>query len=493
MKRNKVSVNYIYNMLYQVLTFLTPIITAPLLARTLGSTNLGIYDYTYTIVNWFTIVGMLGISTYGNREIAKASATNDKNVVSKKFSEIFTLQMVSVLISFTIFILLILLTNFRYKTIFIIQGLLIFSSAFEISWFYAGMQDFKKVSIRNMILKLITVIGIVLLIHSDKDLILYTSFLAVLSVINSLILFYKIGDYVNYKKPTIKEFASHIKGSIALFIPQIATTIYSVFGRTLIGMLYTDINEVAFYNYAYRFTTMILYIVTTIGTVMLPRVVQIRNEDNDEEAKRITNKTLKVALLLSIPLAIGFSTVAPFFIPWFLTENFSRVSTIICFLAPTIVFISITNVLGTQYLIPFEKTSKYTISVVSGCFISLLLNFILIRPFGGIGAAITTAITEFAVFVIQYCFVRKSFNFEGTLKKFFKYLLAASIMGVVIVLIGVALGVGFITNVIQVLVGIIIYALFLYFTKDDIYQFLFDKFKDLILSKITRKIKKTIE
>lgn len=484
MKRNKVSVNYIYNMLYQVLTFLTPIITAPLLARTLGSTNLGIYDYTYTIVNWFTIVGMLGISTYGNREIAKASATNDRNIVSKKFSEIFTLQMVSVLISFTIFALLILLTNFQYKTIFIIQGLLIFSSAFEISWFYAGMQDFKKVSIRNMILKLITVVGIILLIHDDSDLILYTSFLAILSVFNSLILFYKISDYVDYKKPTIKEFCSHIKGSIALFIPQIATTIYSVFGRTLIGMLYTDINEVAFYNYAYRFDTMVLYIVTTIGTVMLPKVVQIRSEGNDEEAKRITNKTLKVAFLLSLPLAIGFATVSPYFIPWFLTESFSRVSTIICFLAPTIVFISITNVLGTQYLIPFEKTSKYTISVVSGCFISLLFNFLLIKPLGGVGAAITTTITEFAVFVIQYCFVRKSFNFDGILKKFFKYLFTASVMGVVIVLIGIALGVGLITNILQVIVGVLLYAIILYITKDDIFQFIFDKFKDLIFSKI---------
>lgn len=484
MKRNKVSVNYIYNMLYQVLTFLTPIITAPLLARTLGSTNLGIYDYTYTIVNWFTIVGMLGISTYGNREIAKASATNDRNIVSKKFSEIFTLQMVSVLISFTIFALLILLTNFQYKTIFIIQGLLIFSSAFEISWFYAGMQDFKKVSIRNMILKLITVVGIILLIHDDSDLILYTSFLAILSVFNSLILFYKISDYVDYKKPTIKEFCSHIKGSIALFIPQIATTIYSVFGRTLIGMLYTDINEVAFYNYAYRFDTMVLYIVTTIGTVMLPKVVQIRSEGNDEEAKRITNKTLKVAFLLSLPLAIGFATVSPYFIPWFLTESFSRVSTIICFLAPTIVFISITNVLGTQYLIPFEKTSKYTISVVSGCFISLLFNFLLIKPLGGVGAAITTTITEFAVFVIQYCFVRKSFNFDGILKKFFKYLFTASVMGVVIVLIGTALGVGLITNILQVIVGVLLYAIILYITKDDIFQFIFDKFKDLIFSKI---------
>lgn len=483
MKRNKVSVNYIYNMLYQVLTFLTPIITAPLLARTLGSTNLGIYDYTYTIVNWFIIFGMFGISIYGNREIAKATATNDKKVVSKKFSEIFTLQMISVSISFVIFMLLILLTNFDYKNIFIIQGILILSGAFEISWFYAGMQDFKKVSIRNMILKLITVLGIVFFIHSANDLILYTVFMAVVSVINSLLLFYKISDYVNYKRPTLKEAFAHFKGSIALFIPQIATTIYSVFGRTLIGMLYTDINEVAFYNYAYRFTTMVLYIVTTIGTVMLPRVVQIRSEGNDDEAKKLTNKTLKVALLLSLPLSIGFATVSPFFIPWFLTEDFTRVGYIICFLAPTIVFISITNVLGTQYLIPFEKTSKYTISVISGCLISLLFNFILIKPLGGIGAAVTASLTEFSVFVIQYCFVRKTFNFNGVLKKFFKYLFIASIMGIIVVLIGLALGVGLITNILQVLAGVAVYAFLLYISKDDIFEFLFNQIKELFLKK----------
>lgn len=487
MQKNKVSVNYIYNMLYQVLTFLTPIVTAPILARTLGSTELGIYDYTYTIVNWFTLVGMLGISIYGNREIAKASATNDRKVVSKKFSEIFTLQMISVLISFIIFVLLILFTNFKYKNIFMIQGVLILSSAFEISWFYAGMQDFKKVSIRNMILKIITVLGIVILIHDSNDLILYTMLMAVLSIINSLILFYKINDYVDYKKPTLKEAFSHLKGSIVLFIPQIATTIYSVFGRTLIGMFYTDINEVAFYNYAYRFTTMVLYIVTTIGTVMLPKVVQIRSEGNDDEAKKITNKTLKVALLLSLPLSIGFATVAPYFIPWFLTEQFSRVSIIVCFLAPTIVFISITNVLGTQYLIPFEKTSKYTISVVSGCFISLFFNFILIRPLGGIGAAITTTITEFSVFIIQYCFVRKSFNFDGILKKFFKYLVSAVIMGVVVILIGMTLGVGLVTNILQFVVGVLVYGIILYITHDDIFYFLFDKIKNLLCSKFKRK------
>lgn len=483
MAKRKASVNYIYNMLYQVLTFLTPIITAPFLARTLGATNLGIYDYTYTIMNWFIIIGMVGISLYGNKEIARASATNDRTTLSKTFSQIFTLQMINVLISFVIYMLLFFFTNFEYKEIFLVQGILIFANAFEISWFYAGMQDFKKVSIRNIIVKLISVLGIIILIRSKEDMMLYTAFFAVVSLVNSAILFKNIGDYIDYKMPPLKEIYQHLKGSIALFIPQIATTIYCVFSRTLIGILYEGIDEVAFYNYAYRFTTMVLYVVTAIGTVMLPRVVEIRSRGNEKEACDLTNKTLKVALFISIPLAIGFSCVAPFFIPWFLTEDFTRVGYTICLLSPIIIAISITNVLGLQYLIPFDKTKKYTISVFAGCAISLIFNLILIKPFGAYGAAVTAVITETTVLIVQYLFTRKDFNFSGILRKFFRYLIISLIMGSVTLSIGLWLGIGIITNIIQCICGVTLYILIMFIIKDDISIFLLDKFKQLFIKK----------
>ena len=163
MKKKKVVVNYIYNMSYQVLSFLTPIITAPILTRTLGSENIGIYDYTYSIVNWFIIFGMLGVTLYGNKEVAKAS-TKGRDEVSKTFSQIFTMQMTMVFISFALFLLVFGLTNFEYKNIYLIQGILIFASAFEISWLYVGLENFKKVAIRNILIKILTVLGIVFLV-----------------------------------------------------------------------------------------------------------------------------------------------------------------------------------------------------------------------------------------------------------------------------------------------------------------------------------------
>lgn len=483
MKKSRVSANYIYNVLYQILTFITPIITAPILTRTLGASNIGIYDYTYSIVNWFILFGMLGVTLYGNKEIAKAATTNDKNVISKVFSQIFTMQMITVFLSLILFLLIFGLTNFEYKEVYLFQSILIFASGFEISWLYVGLENFKRVTARNFIIKIITVLGIILFIKDANDLILYTILIGVTTLLGGISLFAGIKDIVHYIRPTFKELFNHVKGSIILFIPQIATSIYSIFSKTMIGMLYPNIDEVGFYNYAYKLITMVLYLVTTIGTVMLPHVVSTVASGQEDKAKDMTNKTLKIALCLSFPLAIGFAVVAPYFIPWFLTEEFSKTGYIISILAPTIIFISITNVFGTQYLIPFDKVKQYTISIVSGSIVNIISNLILIPKLGGYGAAISAVITELSVLIVQYIFVHKIFQFDGVLSKAVKYFVSAIVMGFFVFLIGHYMGIGVITNIVQVVVGMIIYLLILIITKDDILMFLFSKAKELVLKK----------
>ena len=483
MKKSRVSANYIYNVLYQILTFITPIITAPILTRTLGASNIGIYDYTYSIVNWFILFGMLGVTLYGNKEIAKSATTNDKNVISKVFSQIFTMLMITVFLSLILFLIIFGFTNFEYKEIYLFQSILIFASAFEVSWLYVGLENFKRVTARNFIIKIITVLGIILFIKDANDLILYTILIGVTTLLGGISLFVGIKDIVHYIKPTFKELFNHIKGSIILFIPQIATSIYSIFSKTMIGMLYPNIDEVGFYNYAYKLITMVLYLVTTIGTVMLPHVVSTIASGKEDKAKEMTNKTLKIALCLSFPLAIGFAVVAPYFIPWFLTEEFSKTGYIISILAPTIIFISITNVFGTQYLIPFDRVKQYTVSIVSGSIVNIISNLVLIPKFGGYGAAISAVITEFSVLIVQYIFVHKIFQFDGVLSKAVKYFVSALVMGFFVFLIGHYMGIGVITNIVQVVVGMIIYLLILIITKDDILMFLFSKAKELVLKK----------
>ena len=483
MKKSKVSVNYIYNVLYQILTFITPVITAPILTRTLGADNIGIYDYTYSIVNWFILFGMLGVSLYGNKEIAKVAATNNKEKISKVFSQIFTTQLCTVFLSFILFLVIFGFTNFEYKDVYLFQSILIFASAFEISWLYVGLENFKRVALRNFVIKIVTVLGIVFLIRKPDDLILYVVLIGITNLIGYLSLFTNIKDIVHYVRPTFKEMIGHIKGSIVLFIPQIATSVYSIFSKTLLGMIYPSIDEVGFYNYAYKLVTMVLYLITTIGTVMLPHVVSTIASGNEKKANEMTNQTLKIALCLSFPLAIGFAVVAPYFIPWFLTEEFTKTGYMISILAPIIVFISVTNVFGTQYLIPFDKVKQYTISIICGSIINVISNLILIPKLGGYGAAISAVITEFSVLIVQYIFVHKLFNFDGILSKTIKYFISALIMGAFIFLIGHYMGIGLLTNIIQFVAGVIIYLIILFTTKDDILMFLFKKAKEMVLRK----------
>lgn len=474
MKKSRVATNYIYNVAYQILTFITPIITAPYLSRTLGADNLGKYNYTYSIVYWFILFGTMGISLYGSKEIAKVS--NDREKLSKKFSEIFSLQFLCTLISLIIYYIVFLTFDFKYHVAFLLHGGLLISSMFEITWFYVGLENFKKTTLRGFIIKILIVAGILLLIHNESDLYLYIVFIIIMNTIGSLMIWIGIRKIIDFKIPKFKDILPHFKENFILFIPQISSSIYSIFDQTMIGLLYENISEVGFYTQAHKLVNMFLFIVTTIGTVMLPNIVRKRSEKDSEAVKAITNNTFKIALFLSIPIAIGFSAVAPFFIPWFLPKEFSKVAYIICCLAPTIVFTSLSNVFGIQYLIPNDESKKYTISVTSGCFVNLILNALLIRKFGAYGASIASSFTELVILLIQYLFVRKSFNFDGVVKKIFRYLIVGVIMLLSVLFVGIIMGPGIITNLVQVLVGALVYLGILFIMHDDIEYFLIDKF-----------------
>lgn len=481
MKKNKIAANYLYNAAYQILTMLTPIITAPFLARTLGSEGLGVHNYTYSIVYWFILFGMMGVSMYGGKEIAKVS--NDRKKLSTKFSEIFTFQFLNMLISLIIFMFAFNIINTKYKAAFLIQGMIILANAIDISWLYTGLENFKRITLRNFFVKITTIVLILSLIRNTDQTLIYIAISVFMNFVSTLIMWINLKKYVDYSVPKLRNVYKHFKGTFILFIPTIATTVYSIFDQTMIGLLYSDINEVAFYSQAHKFVNMFLFVTTTVGTVMLPRMVKVKNNESSEKVKKFTHTTFNMALFLSIPIALGIIGVSPYFIPWFLTPEFQKVGYLMRFLAPIIIFISMTNVLGVQYLIVFDKNKNYTISVTTGCFINLFLNSLLIGKFGAYGAAIASVVTEFGVFIIQYFMVRKTFDFTGCLKKAFKYGIIGIIMLIVVIFVGEVMGARLLTNIIQVVVGFIVYIVILWLTKDEILNFFIVKIKDLIIHK----------
>lgn len=460
----KLTINYFYNMLYQVLTLIIPIITAPYLARTLQATANGINNYTSSIVYWFTLIGMLGITLYGNKEIAKVR--DDKEKLSKKFWEIFILQFLSNLISLITFYVIFGIANVDYKAVLLIQGLSIFSVMFDVSWFYYGMENIKRVTLRNIVIKILSVISIFIFIKKTEDLALYVFLSVGFSILGQLILWLDLRHYIIFKKVHFKDAISHLKPSILLFIPQIAVSIYSTLDKTMLGMIVSDVAEVGFYSKAQQFVNMFLFVITSIGTVMMPRIVNLNANNQKDEGLRYVNNAFDLVMLLAFPMAFGLAAIAPYFINWFLTPEFAKTSDLMMILCPMIIASSLTNVLGIQLLIPLEKTKQYTKSVAISAIVNFVLNLFLIKYFNSYGAAFSTIIAEYLVLIIQMIYTRKYINFKSKILPALKYILFSIIMFFTMILVGERFGISFTTNLIQFAVGVILYLILILISKD---------------------------
>ena len=166
-----ISKNLSYQTLYQVLTIITPLITAPYLSRILGAKQLGVFSYTSSVVAYFTLFAMLGTVNYGAKVIA--SCSSDKRELSVSFFSIYAFQIFACLISMVAYICLVALTNQEYKFIAYIQAIAVIACAANVNWFLFGLEEFAVVTIRNIFVKIAEVASILLLVKTESDLAIY--------------------------------------------------------------------------------------------------------------------------------------------------------------------------------------------------------------------------------------------------------------------------------------------------------------------------------
>lgn len=471
--------NYIYNLLYQLLIIMLPIITTPYIARKLGAEGNGIYGYTVSIVTYFILFGSLGISMYGQREIAYNQ--NNKEKRSKIFWELVIIRFFTMLVSTIIFYFLFCLKG-NYSIYYKILLLEIFANILDISWFYQGMEDFKKTVIRNFIIKIISVICIFTFINEPSDLTKYMYIYVLSTLFGSLTLWIGIWKYI--ERPKKIKFIYHIPLTIALFIPQIAIQVYTVLDKTMLGSILHDMNEVGYYEQAQKIVKILLTIVTAVGTVMMPRIANCYAEGNKEQIKAYMKKTFNFVFILAFPLMFGIIAVANNFVPLFFGQGYDKVPMIMSILSLIIIFISLSSVTGTQFLLSTKRQKEFTISVVVGAIINFILNFILIKCYKSYGAAIATVVAELTVTAVQCYFVRKDFDLKEIFKSSINYIISSIIMMMVCIFIDKVM-IGRMTVILtQVIVGVITYFGVLFVLRD---KFLLDTLNDVIFSRFKKK------
>lgn len=456
--------NVIYNLLLQIVTLFIPLITVPYVSRILGKEGIGVYSYTLSIAQYFVILGTLGISIYGNRQIAYVR--DDKEKMSKTFWGITYLKVITTTIAFISYIL-IFGFNKEYGKIYLIQSISIIGAMLDISWLYMGLEDFKKTVTRNLLVKIIGVICIFIFVKGYEDLYKYITINALMSMLGNLVMWVYIPRTVLKIKIKFKDIVEHIVPMIQLFIPQIASQMYLILDKTMLGVM-ANSGEVGLYEQSEKIVKLVLGLVTSLSVVMLPRMSNTFASGDNEKMDMYLNKSLQVVSYVSIPMAVGLAGISNEFVPWFFGKDFSAVSHLMIILTPILFFIAISIVLGIQYLLPTNRTNEFTASSIIGAVINITLNFILIPKYKALGTCIATVITEFLVTLVQYIYLRKNIEHKIFFRNLIKYVMASIIMLIVVRIIGCYMGAKIITTIVQGIVGAVIYVIILILLKEEI-------------------------
>ena len=401
MKKKSIAKNYIYNLIYQMLTILLPFITTPYLSRVLGSQPIGIYGYTVSIVTYFILFGTLGISMYGQREIAYMQ--HDKRQRSKIFWEIIIIRTITLSISILLFFLFFGRTG-EYALYYRILLIQLVANLFDISWLFQGIEEFDKTVIRNLIVKALSLILIFVVIKEPNDLWKYFVIYAGAELLGNMTLWLYIPKYVEKINIKTIELKKHLKATISLFLPQVAIQIYTVLDKTMVGMLTGDMNEVGYYEQAQKVVKAALTVIAALQLVMNSRIANAHANGDKKEVKECLEKSFNFVWFLAIPMMFGLIAVAPKFVPWFYGDGFERVTPILIVTAPILVVIGLNGVTGIQYLVQIGKQNILTLSVVIGAISNIILNLILIHFFDGVGAAIASVCAELIILLIAIDF-----------------------------------------------------------------------------------------
>ncbi|MCC4370871.1 polysaccharide biosynthesis C-terminal domain-containing protein [Limosilactobacillus reuteri] len=461
----KVIKNYLYNAGYQILLMLAPLLTTPYISRVLGANNNGINTYTNGWVTFFYLAGQLGISLYGNREIAYQR--KDKYKRSKTFWSIISLQIFTSSIALIAYLIAVFLFSSAFKTYFLLQALWIVAYGIDISWYFMGMEDFKKTVSRNTIVKLITIALIFILVRNQNDLAKYIFLLGFAQLAGSLTLWPYLRKNIQWVKISEWNPLKHFYPALLLFIPTITTQIYLVVNRIMLGRMAPQA-AVSQFNFGDNIVKLVLAIVTATGTVMLPHIANKFASGDVKGVRDSLYKSFDFVTAVSVPMMFGLMAIANKFAPWFLGNEYGPTGGVIFWEAPAILMIAWSNVTGTQYLMPTHREHQYTISVTIGAVVNIVANIFLISLYGANGAAIATVISEFAVTVVQLFYIKGTIRRRALFASVWRYLISGLFMYIVVSRINEIMNMTIINLALQVALGIAVYTIGLFLLKAPI-------------------------
>ena len=371
--------------------------------RIFTSEALGNYVFYNSIVSYFSLFAMLGIGVYGTKQIATA---NDANSI---FWNIYVIQLIASILAIPVYVIAVFSIPQMRTTISLILGVVLLTKMLDILWLFSGKEDFKKITLRNTVVKVTGVISIFTFIKSSEDLYLYVFLIVIFDFLGQFVMWIPAKEFLNRPTFNLESIKKNIRPTILLFLPQVAISLYVVLDRTLLGLLgaYSD---VGIYEQEQKLISILLKVVSSLGVVMLPRVANLLSERKDREAQNMVKFSFILYNLMIFPMIFALIAVNEVFVKLFLGKNFQDVKYVLYIIVLNIMFVGWTNILGYQLLVVRNKNKEFMLSTTLPAFVSVAVNIVVIPIFGYIGESITSVVVEILVFAIQWYYSRNIIN-----------------------------------------------------------------------------------
>lgn len=455
-QKQSVKKNYIYNLAYQMLAVIIPLMIQPYIARVLGAGEVGAFSYTTAITGYFALVGNLGIATYGQLRVA--AFRNDREKVSQIFWELAILRFLMMAVSTLLFILFIcFLARPENKTLYAVLTVQIVASAIDIAWLLQGFEEFRKIVLRNTIIKIVSVILIFLFVKKQSDLYIYALIMNGSTLVGNASIWYFTPSFVDRVPLKRLNLQRHLRSCIIYFIPTIATTFYLSLDKQMIKWFTDGTVENGYYEFAQRIEQMAVTVVTSLSIVTMPRMANLFNLNAIDRLRNRLEQTIRFILLLSVPMCLGMMSVTDYLVPLYLGSGFERSATLLKIFSLLIVVVGLNNAVGKQVLMPVGRQKEYNMSVILGAFVNFGLNLLLIPRLYSVGAVIASVASETSILLAFIYYSRDYIRLGWIIRAAAKYVIAGAAMAGVIALSYTRLSMSWKSLAIQVVLGGIVY------------------------------------
>ena len=399
-----IRLNFFYNLLLSISRVVFPLITAPYVARVLSPDGVGLFNFSNMYASYFAMFAVLGIPTYGMREVAKVR--DDREKLSRLVSELVSIQTLLTIASTVIFLGSIALVGMLRKDalIFVISGLVLYLSPVKTEWFFAGEERFGFITMRQVLVKALCIVSIFVFVKTRADMIIYVTIYAIGNIVGELWTFFAMLRNGVRLRFTLKGLGGHMKPVLILFASSVAISVYTMLDTLMLGFI-SEYSEVAYYNCASNISRSLLAAVTSFSAVAVPRMSYYLGEGNLYEANKLVDKGFSVASFLAIPAAVGLACVAPTFTPLFYGDQYGGAVLPLQIMAFVLMAIGLNNITAWQVLVGIGKDKLFLYSVLAGASLNLVLNAVLIPLFGAVGASSASVAAEFLILGVSIWFM----------------------------------------------------------------------------------------